>query len=67
MPEARPVALVGDLLATQAKVAGAAALLIDASVRDAEELAGMGLPIWARWLRVKGAAKDDAPARSTCP
>ena len=57
MPQARPVALVGDLLATQAKVAGAAALLIDASVRDAEELAGMGLPIWARWLRVRGAAK----------
>ena len=57
MPQARPVALVGDLLATQAKVAGAAALLIDASVRDAEELAEMGLPIWARWLRVRGAAK----------
>ena len=57
MPQARAVALVGDLLATQAKVAGAAALLIDASVRDAEELAEMGLPIWARWLRVRGAAK----------
>ena len=57
MPQARPVALVGDLLATQAKVAGAAALLIDASVRDAEELAEMGLPIWARWVRVRGAAK----------
>ena len=57
MPAPAPVALVGDLLATQAKVAGAAALLIDASVRDAEELAGMGLPIWARWLRVRGAAK----------
>jgi 4-hydroxy-4-methyl-2-oxoglutarate aldolase len=57
MPEARPVALVGDLLATQAKVAGAAALLIDASVRDVEELAQMGLPIWARWVRVRGATK----------
>src|SRR5580700_5677701 len=55
MPEPRPVALVGDLLATQAKVAGAAALLIDASVRDLEELAEMGLPIWARWVRVRGA------------
>jgi 4-hydroxy-4-methyl-2-oxoglutarate aldolase len=58
MPRPAPVALVGDLLATQAKVAGAAALLVDASVRDVEELAEMGLPIWARWVRVKGATKD---------
>ena len=58
MPEPRPVALVGDLLATQAKVQGAAAILVDASVRDVEELAELGLPIWARWVRVKGAAKD---------
>jgi 4-hydroxy-4-methyl-2-oxoglutarate aldolase len=57
MPEPRPVALVGDLLATQAKVAGAAALLIDASVRDIEELAEISLPIWARWVRVRGADK----------
>ena len=59
MPEPRPVALVGDLLATQAKAQGAAAILVDASVRDVEELAELGLPIWARWVRVKGAAKDD--------
>jgi 4-hydroxy-4-methyl-2-oxoglutarate aldolase len=57
MPEPRAVALVGDLLATQAKVAGAAGVLVDASVRDAAELAAMGLPIWARWLRVRGATK----------
>jgi 4-hydroxy-4-methyl-2-oxoglutarate aldolase len=58
MPEPRPVALVGELLATQAKAHGAAAMLIDASVRDMEELAEVGLPIWARWVRVKGADKD---------
>ncbi|MBV8218521.1 MAG: 4-carboxy-4-hydroxy-2-oxoadipate aldolase/oxaloacetate decarboxylase [Solirubrobacterales bacterium] len=58
MPEPRPVALVGDLLATQAKVQGAAAILVDASVRDREELVELGLPIWARWVRVKGAGKD---------
>jgi 4-hydroxy-4-methyl-2-oxoglutarate aldolase len=58
MPEPRPVALVGDLLATQAKAQGAAAILVDASVRDVEELAELGLPIWARWVRVKGAVKD---------
>jgi 4-hydroxy-4-methyl-2-oxoglutarate aldolase len=60
MPEPRPVALVGDLLATQAQVAGAAAILVDASIRDVEELAQMGLPIWARWVRVKGALKETA-------
>ena len=58
MPEPRPVALVGDLLATQAKAHGAAGILIDASVRDIETLAELGLPIWARWVRVKGATKD---------
>jgi 4-hydroxy-4-methyl-2-oxoglutarate aldolase len=58
MPEPRPVALVGDLLATQAKAHGAAGMLIDASVRDIETLAELGLPIWARWVRVKGATKD---------
>jgi 4-hydroxy-4-methyl-2-oxoglutarate aldolase len=57
MPEPRPVALVGELLATQALAQGAAAMLIDASVRDVEELAALGLPIWARWVRVRGADK----------
>jgi 4-hydroxy-4-methyl-2-oxoglutarate aldolase len=58
MPEPRPVALVGDLLATQAQVAGVAALLVDAAVRDVDELAELGLPVWARWIRVRGAGKD---------
>ena len=58
MPEPRPVALMGDLLLTQAIKAGAAAVLVDASVRDAEEIAEMGTPVWARWIRVKGALKE---------
>jgi 4-hydroxy-4-methyl-2-oxoglutarate aldolase len=60
MPEPRPVALVGELLATQAHARGAAALLVDASVRDLEELRELGLPIWARWVRVHGATKEVA-------
>ena len=60
MPRPAPVALVGDLLATQAIAHGAAGMLIDASVRDVEELAEMGLPIWARWIRVQGAVKETA-------
>ena len=58
MPEPAPVALVGDLLATQAKRRGVAALLVDAAVRDVEDLRELGLPVWARWIRVRGAAKD---------
>jgi 4-hydroxy-4-methyl-2-oxoglutarate aldolase len=58
MPEPAPVALLGDLLATQAQVHGAAAVLVDGAVRDSEELADMGLPIWARWIRSRGATKD---------
>ena len=62
MPEPAAVALVGDLLATQAKVRGAAALLVDAAVRDVEELVELGLPVWARWVRVRGAGKTEVGA-----
>ncbi|HEY6524861.1 MAG TPA: 4-carboxy-4-hydroxy-2-oxoadipate aldolase/oxaloacetate decarboxylase [Solirubrobacteraceae bacterium] len=58
MPDPRPVGIVGDLLATQAQAHGAAGLLVDAAVRDIDTLAELGLPIWARWVRVKGATKD---------
>jgi 4-hydroxy-4-methyl-2-oxoglutarate aldolase len=58
MPEPAPVALLGDLLATQAQTHGAAAILVDAAVRDSEELAAMDVPVWARWIRSRGATKD---------
>jgi len=57
MPEPAPVALVGELLATQALAHKVAGLLIDASVRDVEELRALGLPIWARFIRVRGAQR----------
>jgi 4-hydroxy-4-methyl-2-oxoglutarate aldolase len=57
MPEPAPVALVGELLATQALGRGVAALLVDAAVRDVEELRELGLPVWARHVRVSGAGK----------
>ena len=57
MPEPAPVALIGELLATQVKVRGAAGILVDASVRDLSELVGLGLPIWTRFVRVRGATK----------
>ena len=57
MPEPEPVALIGELLATQALVRQVAGILVDASVRDTEELQALGLPIWTRWIRVRGATK----------
>jgi 4-hydroxy-4-methyl-2-oxoglutarate aldolase len=62
MPAPEPVALVGELLATQARGRGVAALLVDAAVRDVEELRSLGLPVWARWVRVRGADKSEAGA-----
>jgi 4-hydroxy-4-methyl-2-oxoglutarate aldolase len=62
MPEPRPVALIGDLLATQAKVHGAAAVLVDAAVRDVTDLRRLDLPVWARWHRARGAAKNERGA-----
>jgi 4-hydroxy-4-methyl-2-oxoglutarate aldolase len=58
MPEPAPVGIVGELLATQAQVKGAAAILVDAAVRDVPELEAMGLPIWARFIRARGATKS---------
>jgi 4-hydroxy-4-methyl-2-oxoglutarate aldolase len=57
--EPGPVALVGELLATQAKVHGVAALLVDGAIRDLEELAELGLPVWSRFVRAQGATKGE--------
>ena len=57
MPEPAPVALIGELLATQIKVKKATGILVDASVRDVSELVELGLPIWSHFIRVRGATK----------
>ena len=57
MPEPAPVALIGELLATQVKVKKAAGILVDASVRDVSELIELGRPVWSQFIRVKGASK----------
>jgi 4-hydroxy-4-methyl-2-oxoglutarate aldolase len=56
--EPAPVALVGELLATQAKVRGVAGLLVDGAVRDLDDLEALALPIWARFVRARGATKE---------
>lgn len=58
MPEPSPVALIGDLLATQALGQGVAGVLVDGAVRDVDELRALGLPIWARFVRAQGASKE---------
>ena len=58
MPDPTPVALIGDLLATQALDQGVVAILVDGAVRDLDELRELGLPIWARYVRAQGATKD---------
>jgi 4-hydroxy-4-methyl-2-oxoglutarate aldolase len=58
LPEPAPTALIGDLLATQAKAQGVAAILVDAAVRDVDELVNLGLPVWTRYVRVRGTDKD---------
>jgi len=57
--EPAPVAFVGDLLATQAQAQGVAGILVDGAVRDLDELAELGLPIWTRFVRARGATKGD--------
>jgi 4-hydroxy-4-methyl-2-oxoglutarate aldolase len=62
MPEPAPIALVGELIAIQAAYRNTAAILVDAAVRDIEELIAIGVPIWARWIRASGATKDSVGA-----
>ena len=52
-------AFIGELLATQAQKRGVAGILVDAAVRDLDELAAIGLPVWARWVRAQGATKGE--------
>jgi 4-hydroxy-4-methyl-2-oxoglutarate aldolase len=60
MPREEPVALVGDLLATQALAHGAAGMLVGAAVRDVESLRALGLPLWSRFVRARGAVRTRA-------
>jgi 4-hydroxy-4-methyl-2-oxoglutarate aldolase len=60
--EARPVAVIGELIALQASVRGAAAILVDGPVRDVDALVALGLPVWARSVSAAGPAKKVAGA-----
>lgn len=57
MPEPEPVALIGDLLVEQMARQGAAGVLVDAAVRDVTRVIELGLPVWTRYVRVRGPDK----------
>ena len=57
LPDPEPVALVGDLLATQAKAARRGSAARRRSGPRPDELRELGLPVWARWVRARGAEK----------
>ena len=61
-PRPTPHAFIGELLATQAQKRGVAGILVDAAVRDLDELADIGLPVWARWVRAQGPEKGELGA-----
>jgi 4-hydroxy-4-methyl-2-oxoglutarate aldolase len=66
MPEPAPFGAVGELIVLQAQARGVAGMLVDVAVRDIAELREIGLPIWARFVRVRGTKKAD-PGRLDVP
>jgi 4-hydroxy-4-methyl-2-oxoglutarate aldolase len=56
-PEA--FALIGELMATQARARGIAGILVDGAVRDVDEIAELGMPVWTRFVRAQGATKGE--------
>jgi 4-hydroxy-4-methyl-2-oxoglutarate aldolase len=57
-PERDEIAFWGEVMAVQAKAIGVAALLVDGAVRDVDEMAALGFPVWARSISPAGPTNE---------
>ncbi len=58
----------GEIMTVAAQARGIAGLVIDGSVRDADQIEALGFPVFARGLSIRGTAKDaDRPGALNDP
>ncbi len=49
----------GEIMALACRMRGIAGLVIDGAVRDSAQIVGLGFPVFARGLNIRGTAKSD--------
>jgi 4-hydroxy-4-methyl-2-oxoglutarate aldolase len=62
MPPGDASGVIGELLATSLHAHGVIGAVVDAGVRDVQELRAMGFPVWSRWITAQGTSKHGAGA-----
>lgn len=49
----------GEIMALACQLRGIAGMVIDGAVRDSAQIAGLGFPVFARGLNIRGTTKED--------
>jgi 4-hydroxy-4-methyl-2-oxoglutarate aldolase len=49
----------GEIMALSCKLRGIAGMVIDGAVRDSQQIVGLGFPVFARGLNIRGTTKSD--------